>query len=78
MWGHASFVPAPVALASVTPETLLRIGSLSRIFTVTAAWFLIGHGALTLGAPVRTYPPALRLAGGAMAVRFTIVHLERA
>jgi hypothetical protein len=29
--------PLPVALASVTPETLRRIGSLSRIFTVTAA-----------------------------------------
>lgn len=42
---------------AVTPETVFRIGTLTKVFTAFAAMQLVEQGKLKLDAPVRTYLP---------------------
>lgn len=45
----------------MTPDTLLQIGSISKIFTTTLAMKLVDQGLLDLDSPVSRYFPAFRL-----------------
>src|SRR4029079_19485184 len=59
----------------VTPDTLFQIGSLSKVYTGTAVWRLIGQGKLDLDATVRTYLPEFQLKDHDVAARATVRHL---
>jgi CubicO group peptidase (beta-lactamase class C family) len=73
---HATFGLASVSsLEPVTPETLFQIGSITKTFTGTAIWSLIGQGALALDAPVREYLPELRLMDEEAAAAVTVGNL---
>jgi CubicO group peptidase (beta-lactamase class C family) len=73
---HVTLGVASVSsLAPLTPDTLFQIGSLSKTFTATAIWRLVGEGALAVDAPVQTYIPELRLADQAVAAEVTIGNL---
>jgi CubicO group peptidase (beta-lactamase class C family) len=63
------------SLFSVTPETLLQIGSLSKIFTATAVRRLIACGALPCKALTRVHLPNLTLAGALRGARVTVAHV---
>ncbi|HTY02305.1 MAG TPA: serine hydrolase domain-containing protein [Rhodocyclaceae bacterium] len=51
-----------------TPETIYRVGSISKLFTATAAMQLVEHGQLDLDRPLKDYVPEFsirsRFAGG--------------
>ncbi len=51
--------------AAVTPETVFRVGSLSKGFTAALAGKAMTEGLLSPSDPVTRFAPALRLAGGA-------------
>ncbi len=51
--------------ANVTPETVFRIGSLSKGFTGALAGLAMMEGKLSPSDPATRFAPALRLAGGA-------------
>lgn len=53
--------------ASVTPDTVFRIGSLSKGFTAALAGKAMSEGLLSPADPATRFAPALKLAGGAEA-----------
>ncbi len=59
-WGQAEIGGAPV-----TPDTVFRIGSLSKGFTGALAGLAMTEGKLSPSDPATRFAPALRLAGGA-------------
>ena len=60
---------------SVTPETLFRIGSITKPHTGTAVMRLVDEGRLDLNAPVRLYLDWFTLSDEEMADRVTLRHL---
>lgn len=58
--------------ASVTPETIFRIGSVTKTLTATMLMRLVDHGQLDLDRPVHDYVPWLRLADEAAAQAVTL------
>jgi CubicO group peptidase (beta-lactamase class C family) len=63
------------SLRPVTDNTLFQIASITKTFTATAIWRLIGRGALDLDAPVRRYLPGLRLQDETTAATVTVANL---
>lgn len=59
----------------VNPDTLFQIGSISKVYTATAALRLVARGELDLDTPVRTYLTDLRLGDPDTAARVTTRHL---
>lgn len=59
-WGAAE-----IGGASVTPDTVFRIGSLSKGFTAALAGLAMTEGKLSPSDPATRFAPGLRLAGGA-------------
>ncbi|MEO6835666.1 MAG: serine hydrolase domain-containing protein [Candidatus Tumulicola sp.] len=56
----------------VDGDTLFRIGSTTKTFTGTAVMRLVEMGKIDLGAPVRTYLPALKLSDDSVAATVTV------
>jgi CubicO group peptidase (beta-lactamase class C family) len=59
----------------VTPQTLFKIGSMSKSFTALAIMQLVEDGKVKLDAPVRRYIPWFRVADPEASSRITIRHL---
>jgi CubicO group peptidase (beta-lactamase class C family) len=59
----------------VTPGSLFQIGSNSKIYTATLVMQLVDEGKVDLDAPVETYLPHFRLAGGVAGGEITLRHL---
>jgi dipeptidyl aminopeptidase/acylaminoacyl peptidase len=59
----------------VTPDTLFQIGSITKVWTTTAAMRLVEAGTLDLDAPVVGYLPELALADPEVRERVTMRHL---
>lgn len=58
-----------------TPDTLFRIGSITKTYTGTAVMALVERGLLDLDKPIRMYLPDLRLKDQQVAERVTMRHL---
>ena len=58
-----------------TPDSLFQIGSITKVWTATLVMQLVDEGALTLGTPLRTVLPELRLADTSTARQVTMWHL---
>lgn len=56
----------------VTPDTLFRIGSVTKPMTTTAIMRLVESGKIDLDAPVRTYIPNLKFGDESYADNFTL------
>lgn len=73
--------PATYGIASIatnTPiqtDTLLQIGSISKIFTTTLVMTFVDEGVLDLDTPVITYIPDLNLTDGTARKSITLRHL---
>src|SRR5579875_1046814 len=59
----------------VTPDTLFRICSISKVFTTTLVMMLVDDGLLDLDAPIITYLPELPLADEGARQTLTLRHL---
>jgi CubicO group peptidase (beta-lactamase class C family) len=58
-----------------TPDTLFRLGSITKVFTAVAVMQLADQGRLRTEDPVRRYLPEFRLGAGTGTDRITIAHL---
>lgn len=61
--------------ATVTPDSVFQIGSISKVWTATAAMRLVEEGRFTLDTPVKELLPDLRLANDELTEGVTIRHL---
>ena len=59
----------------LTPTTLFRLGSVTKLFTATAAMVLVQEGRLDLDGLVRDYVPSFQLADAEATARITVRHL---
>ncbi|MDI3341373.1 MAG: serine hydrolase domain-containing protein [Sphaerobacter sp.] len=59
----------------IRPDSLLQIGSISKVFTATLIMRLVEAGKLDLDTPVITYLPELRLADATAQQTITLRHL---
>src|SRR5215210_7994688 len=59
----------------VNPETLYRLGSVTKTYTATAVMRLVTEGRIELDAPVRRYVPELRLKDERAAEAMTVMNL---
>ncbi len=60
---------------AMTPDHLLQIGSISKVFTTTLIMRLVSEGKLDLDTPVREYLPDLALADAEALATITLRHL---
>lgn len=60
---------------AVGPDTLFRVGSITKALTATAILRLVEQGTLTLDAPIRAYLPDFRLADERAAAAVTLAHV---
>ncbi len=60
---------------AVTPDTLFRIGSVTKTFTGTLAMTLVEEGRLDLDTPIQSYMPNFRLSDRETTKRVTMHHL---
>src|SRR5258707_8991594 len=60
---------------SVTPDTLMQVGSISKTFTGTLLMMLAERGRIDLDAPVRKYIKDFKLSNESVAKKVTIRHL---
>lgn len=58
-----------------TPDSIFQIGSVSKVYTATAAMRLVADGTLELDAPVLDVLPELRLGDAEVAKKVTLRHL---
>lgn len=63
IWSAGFGNAATVKPSQATDRTLYRIGSITKVFTATAAMRLREQGKLELDRPLRTYLPEFRMAG---------------
>jgi peptidoglycan/LPS O-acetylase OafA/YrhL/CubicO group peptidase (beta-lactamase class C family) len=73
-WTGAAGVADRDSAAPMAPETLVRIGSLSKLFTTVVALQLVEEGALELDAPVERWLPGLLPDGDTITVRHLLQH----
>jgi D-alanyl-D-alanine carboxypeptidase len=59
---------------AVTPETVFRIASVTKVFTATAVLMLADQGRIALDSPVTTYLPDYPAAGRGITVRHLLSH----
>jgi len=59
---------------AVTPETVFRIASVTKVFAATAALMLADQGRIALDSPVTTYLPDYPAAGRGITVRHLLSH----
>jgi D-alanyl-D-alanine carboxypeptidase len=59
---------------AVTPETVFRIASVTKVFAATAALLLADQGRIALDSPVTTYLPDYPAAGRGITVRHLLSH----
>lgn len=62
--------------APATPQTLFRIGSVSKLLTAAAAARLFERGALDLDAPIQRYVPSFPEKSGQITPRLLLGHLS--
>lgn len=60
---------------AMTPQTLVQIGSTTKVYTAALAMTLVDEGRAELDVPVRTYLPGLRLGDRAAEQTITLRHL---
>ena len=60
--------------AAVTPDTVFRIGSVTKQFTATAIMMLVQEGKLTLGQPVSSLFPTAPASWKGMTIRHLLTH----
>ncbi|HEX6489030.1 MAG TPA: serine hydrolase domain-containing protein [Candidatus Dormibacteraeota bacterium] len=70
-----SGVASPAHSSSVTPETLFRIASISKLYTATLVMQLVDEGKVDLDRPLREQLPGFRLADQAATAAVTVRHL---
>jgi CubicO group peptidase (beta-lactamase class C family) len=68
--GHAALADDPVR-----PETLFRLGSVTKLYTATLVMEAVESGEVDLSDPVHTFVPELRFADEALADQVTIERL---
>ncbi|MBC8160348.1 MAG: serine hydrolase [Roseiflexaceae bacterium] len=73
-WTGASGLADRAAGTPMQPDTLVRVGSLSKMFTAVAVLQLAEAGTVDLDAPVATYLPDLLPNGDAITVRNLLQH----
>lgn len=74
IWTGASGLADRDEGAAMTPDTRVRIGSLSKMFTAVVALQLAEEGAIELDAPVATWLPGLLPDGDSITVRQLLQH----
>lgn len=57
---------------AMTPETVMHIGSITKVFNTTLLMQMVDEGLVDLAAPVSTYLPELRLADPGHLARITV------
>lgn len=73
-WTGASGLADPDAELAMAPETRVRIGSLSKMFTAVVVLQLVEEGKLDLDAPIATWLPDLVPHADAITVRELLQH----
>jgi D-alanyl-D-alanine carboxypeptidase len=73
-WTGASGLADPDAEVAMAPETRVRIGSLSKMFTAVVVLQLVEEGKIDLDAPIATWLPDLVPHGDAITVRELLQH----
>lgn len=61
LWEHGFGMADKEAMRPVTPQTLFRVGSLTKAFTAASVMRLAEQGKVSLDAPVTTYLPEFRI-----------------
>jgi peptidoglycan/LPS O-acetylase OafA/YrhL/CubicO group peptidase (beta-lactamase class C family) len=74
IWTSASGLADSESEAAIKPETRVRIGSVSKMFTAVVALQLVEEGKLDLDAPIATWLPDLIPNADAITIRHLLQH----